>query len=360
MYRQTDYKLAKEDLRELCKTLWLKPDNSLIEFYNIFDKGFSKLPVLQEPSEPAFLDPNSKENNSSDSDISSEANPEGNIDSPEGASKPEIKRAPDPAKITVQSAPNRVAEYFTIKFGEAGGIGAGVKNETPTQSRKFLFTDNYFPVSKRAIYQLFGTLPKKKARDATNVVDIGETINAIAKQGFFSKAIFKKEQEIFNEVVILNDFGGSMVAFEYLTDLLANIMADLFKVSNHKQNVTNYYFQNIISEYLYLNKSSTRFEKLNVFTRKFSNRRVAIIIVSDAGAARRSNTSARMYATVRMLTALEKVTPNIVWINPIPEAFWKNNTAARIANFVPMFDVSESGLKRAVSVLRGRELKKIY
>jgi len=160
-------------------------------------------------------------------------------------------------------------------------------------------------------------------------------------------------------LIILNDFGGSMVAFEQLTDLFSDIMFDLFKGSDHKEMVTNYYFQNVIGEYLYLNKSSTRFEKTGAFVSKFEKKRVAIIIISDAGAARRSNTSERVYAVVRMLTLLEKITPHIAWLNPVPKEFWKTNTARRIANFVPMFDISDMDLKRASSILRGRQLKTV-
>ena len=356
MYQTEGYKIMKEDLLELCKTLWLKPDNSVIEFENIFNKGFSQLPIVSKPEENRHMEPRPE---TSGANINNETKTEVKDERQTGPIPPETRPETTEGNVAAQASKNKAPEYFRIRFGEAGGIGAGIDSEAPVQSRKFLFTDNYFPVSKRSVYQLFSSLPEKKARNSANVVDIGETVSAIAKQGFFSGAVFRKEEEIYNELIILNDFGGSMVAFEQLTDLFSDIMFDLFKGSDHKEMVTNYYFQNVIGEYLYLNKSSTRFEKTGAFVSKFEKKRVAIIIISDAGAARRSNTSERVYAVVRMLTLLEKITPHIAWLNPVPKEFWKTNTARRIANFVPMFDISDMDLKRASSILRGRQLKTV-
>lgn len=358
MYKPENYRMATEDLLEICKILWLKPDTSVIEFENVFWKGFSQLPVLEIPTDMAAPDAGSENQQ--------DQNPLPNADIKENeqtdAPLPDVK-LPEPIQPTPaagQSIEENTAKFFSIRFGDSGSVGGGMANEVVTASRKFLFTDNYFPVSKRGIHQLFSTLPVKKARNAAKVADIEGTIGEIAKSGFLSGVVFKKEEEIFNELVILNDFGGSMIAFEQLTDLFSEIMSGLFNGNHQKPMAANYYFQNVIDEYLYLNKSSTKFEKLNAFVDKYSNSRVAIIIISDAGAARRSNTNARFYGVVRMLTSLEKITRHIVWLNPVPREFWKNNLAQKISNFVPMFDISDADLKLANSILRGRQIKNTY
>ena len=60
-----------------------------------------------------------------------------------------------------------------------------------------------------------------------------------------------------------------------------------------------------------------------------------------------------MLATLECLDTLRAVTPYVAWLNPMPEARWRNTSAEVIARQVAMFSMSPDGLSNAVDVLRG-------
>ena len=80
----------------------------------------------------------------------------------------------------------------------------------------------------------------------------------------------------------------------------------------------------------------------------------AVVILSDAGAARGHYDLLRLLDTVSFLRALRAHTKNYVWLNPLPRSHWKNSTAAQIARYVPMLPLDRIGMYKAVNVLRGQ------
>jgi uncharacterized protein len=80
----------------------------------------------------------------------------------------------------------------------------------------------------------------------------------------------------------------------------------------------------------------------------------AVVVVSDAGAARGSMDPARNLAAVAFVRALYERRQRVVWLNPMPAELWAGSSAAQLARHVPMFALDRPGLHRAVDVLRGR------
>ena len=82
----------------------------------------------------------------------------------------------------------------------------------------------------------------------------------------------------------------------------------------------------------------------------------AVVIMSDAGAARGRYDTQRLLNTVAFLKALRRYTLQYVWLNPLPKSYryWKNSTAEQIARHVPMFSLDRDGMYQAVNVLRGQ------
>jgi hypothetical protein len=79
----------------------------------------------------------------------------------------------------------------------------------------------------------------------------------------------------------------------------------------------------------------------------------AIVVISDAGAARGHTDLLRLLDTVAFLKALKLCGGRIVWLNPMPGKTWAKTTAAQIARHVPMFPMDAEGMHHAVNVLRG-------
>ena len=80
----------------------------------------------------------------------------------------------------------------------------------------------------------------------------------------------------------------------------------------------------------------------------------AVVVISDAGAARRRYDLLRLLDAVAFLKGLRTFTGRIVWLNPLPPRAWARSTAAQLARHVPMFPMDRDGMHRAVNVLRGQ------
>ncbi|MGD0609343.1 MAG: VWA domain-containing protein [Streptosporangiaceae bacterium] len=80
----------------------------------------------------------------------------------------------------------------------------------------------------------------------------------------------------------------------------------------------------------------------------------AILVISDAGAARRQFDIVRLLDTVALVKALRAVSGGVAWLNPAPPGWWPRTTAGQLARYVPMFELSRRGLGQAVDALRGR------
>jgi uncharacterized protein with von Willebrand factor type A (vWA) domain len=80
----------------------------------------------------------------------------------------------------------------------------------------------------------------------------------------------------------------------------------------------------------------------------------AVLVVSDAGAARGQFDLLRLLDTVALLKALRVSSSGVAWLNPVPAPRWTRSTAGQVARYVPMFSFTRPGLYQAVEALRGR------
>ncbi|MCK7582250.1 MAG: hypothetical protein MZV65_46040 [Chromatiales bacterium] len=114
-----------------------------------------------------------------------------------------------------------------------------------------------------------------------------------------------------------------------------------------------YYFYNIPGDSLYtdalLKDEQTPLGEVLAGINEFT----AVLIVSDAGAARRRHNLDRVLATLEWLKKLRAVTSQIAWLNPMPKARWQDTSAEVIARYVDMSSMDADGLSDAVDVLRG-------
>jgi uncharacterized protein len=82
----------------------------------------------------------------------------------------------------------------------------------------------------------------------------------------------------------------------------------------------------------------------------------AVLVISDAGAARGELDIARLVDTVALLKAARAggAASGVAWLNPVPPGRWAGTTAEAIARHVPMYPFTRRGLDQAVDALRGR------
>lgn len=194
-------------------------------------------------------------------------------------------------------------------------------------------------------------LPLYQSRPNKDVLDIDQTIAQQARTGFFVGPVFKPQTMIYNQVILLTDHGGSMLAFEALSNAFTEALGKAFDAP---KKLKRYFFYNVPQPYCYLNQAHTRSISVEALHEQiYKQPHTQVIIISDAGAARGVNSDRRFDATMKFLLGLGKVSHKVVWLNPMPKARWEHTTAQRIARLVPTFTLdSFASLNEAVHYLK--------
>ncbi|MBW4596637.1 MAG: hypothetical protein KME46_28000 [Brasilonema angustatum HA4187-MV1] len=223
------------------------------------------------------------------------------------------------------------------------------RNEEILHSR-FLLTSEYFPITERQMKQVWRYLRRPVREGQPTELDMEATVNQIGRQGILLQPVLVPRRVNQADLLLLIDQDGSMVPFHTLSRRLAETAMRGGRLG--KADI--YYFHNCPIEYLYHDFNHQK-EKLisDIVTHVCSNR-TAVLIFSDAGAARGGYSKERYELTKEFLTKLKQKVRYIAWLNPMPHSRWNKTTAGEIAGLLPMFEVSRPGVQDAISVLRGR------
>ena len=86
------------------------------------------------------------------------------------------------------------------------------------------------------------------------------------------------------------------------------------------------------------------------------NEHCALLIVSDAGAARGRFDRKRLVNTRKFVEQVGTYWHPIAWLNPMPTSRWAGTTAEHISHLpgLTMFELTEDGLTYAVDYIRGK------
>jgi uncharacterized protein with von Willebrand factor type A (vWA) domain len=210
-----------------------------------------------------------------------------------------------------------------------------------------------WPLSRRVMAYAWQYLRRTRAGGAATVIDLESTIADIARKGYFVSPVYRRPLRHHARLLLLVDRRGSMVPFHSLT-------RDLIETAQQAPTIEQaetLYFHDVATEILYtdplLNDPVGSEQGLTD-----CGSETAVLIVSDAGAARGSLNADRVLATLEMLTALRRHTPLVAWLNPMPPPRWAETSAQLISHMVSMFPLDANGLIDAVKSVRGKFSKK--
>lgn len=254
---------------------------------------------------------------------------------------------------------------------------------TDVFKRAFILTPQFL-INYREIAQAWRRLRKPMRKGAKTELDIEATIERRCRQGVVAPIVLVPRQRNAARVLFLIDRQGSMTPFHRASDELCKAV----RQSANLEDVSIFYFHNVpaegadesilapLSAQLFptmdtvlaeiepltsgnvyqdaeLLEASPLAEILPIYAKH-----AAVVLLSDAGAARKHYNALRLLDTVAFLKALRTYTSTLVWLNPVPPRqakpsdYWANTTAAQIARHVPMFPLNRWGLHQAVNVLR--------
>ena len=244
----------------------------------------------------------------------------------------------------------------------------------------------HFIINYREIAQTWRRLRKPMRKGANIELDIEATIERRCRQGVVAPIVLVPRKRNAARVLLLIDRQGSMTPFHRAGDELCKAL----RQSANLDDVTIFYFHNVpaegadenilapLSDQLFptMDTVLSDIEPLtigNVYkdaelleaeplaqVLKMYAEHAAVVLLSDAGAARKQYNALRLLDTVAFLKALRIYTSTVIWLNPLPARegnpndYLANTTAAQIARHIPMFPLNRWGLHQAVNVLRGQ------
>ncbi|MEI2581756.1 SUMF1/EgtB/PvdO family nonheme iron enzyme [Scytonema sp. PRP1] len=240
--------------------------------------------------------------------------------------------------LSESSSPDDTKSY--IESEEAQNQQAEEEEELliPTPSNVAVVTSvsaplkegDYFPIRRKQLRQGWRLLAQKLPSSIPSQLDISATVADVAKRGFFLKPVLTPAQVKSREVILLIDQEGSMVPFHPLCRQLVETW----------KGAKIYYFHNSPNEELYYDPKCWDGESVKSILAGLSKEHTLVVIVSDAGAARRRTVPSRWEETVDFLAMLTPQAYRVAWLNPLPRFHWMDTTAFEIAKIdplVPMF-----------------------
>ena len=223
------------------------------------------------------------------------------------------------------------------------------RNEGTSYSR-FILTTEFFPVTERQMKQIWRYLRRPVRKGQRTELDVESTVNQIGFQGILLEPVLLARRVNQAELLLLIDQDGSMVPFHGLSHRLIKTALRGGRLGK----ASIYYFHNCPIDYLYHDLYHQEAVLVSDIVTHICSERTAVLIFSDAGAARGDYSEERYKSTKKFITQLKQRVRYIAWLNPMPRKRWIGTTSTDIASVVPMFEVSRRGLQDAIDVLRGR------
>jgi len=302
-----------DDLPGLLALLWCKSEADRWRLYRAYEAA--QQPPPQAPSR--------------------EQEPRQNIEGDDG----QTQEPPQPQPVEPPQTPADKGESF----------GALPTRAPPAASMEENCPYYHYPLSRRDMRYAWRYLRRLVADGPCDVLDVTATVERVARQGFFLAPVLCCRERNQAHLVLLLDHLGSMIPFHHYLRALADTAMN----ESGLERVQVYYFYNVPDTALYtdalLQKSQTPWPDVLAGLDGAS----AVLIVSDAGAARHHNDLDRILATLEFLDSLAAATPHIAWLNPLPAPRWRDTSAEVLARHTRMFAMDREGLSHAVDALRG-------
>jgi uncharacterized protein len=214
---------------------------------------------------------------------------------------------------------------------------------------RYMLLTEYFPVTKRQMKQCWRYLRRPVRQGVPTELDVEATVVKIGREGILLQPVMMPPRINRTDLVLLIDQEGSMVPFHDLSRQLVKTAE-----RGGRLRTTNvFYFHDYPDEYLYRHPAMLEAKAVSEILEEVGER-AAVLIVSDAGAARGNFDQERVDNTKVWIEKLQQSVRYFAWLNPMPSECWGQTTAGEIARFVPMFEMSSQGMNAAISVLRGR------
>jgi uncharacterized protein with von Willebrand factor type A (vWA) domain len=336
----------RRSLEQLCCTAWVKSEGEARLFHRLFEQMLAQ-PVARPHEPPLPETPQSPL-------IEALQHFGERILRTFHSMLERLRLSSGPVEDTVSSlVPPKISPSFTLETDEPGAVVQAIRRsargDLEIGSPRFSLLTEYFPVTRRQMKQSWRHLRRPVREGPLEELDVRATIDKIGREGILLEPVMVPRRSNRAELVLLIDQDGSMVPFHALSRQLA----ETARRGGRLGQAGVYYFHDYPDGYLY--RDPARLEAQPVPDALAAiGERAAVLIVSDAGAARGNFDPERLEQTRAFVQQLKQSVRRYAWLNPMPNDRWSGTTAGEIACLVPMFEMSRRGLDAAISALQGR------
>ncbi len=238
-----------------------------------------------------------------------------------------------------------------------GAPGRGQAIAT-ARARRFRNYRSDIVLDTRALAVAIRRLRRLERKSRREELDLEATIERTANNGGDIEIVQRPERRNQARVVLLLDAGGSMDAHSRLVEAFFSAM----KQGGGLREVEVYYFHNCVYADIYTDLSMFKRKSLSEITRGVPPN-THLVAVGDGWMAPRELFAP--YGSIEYgmqdgtpgldrLQQLAAAYPRRVWLNPIPDNYWREMTIAAIGQLFPMMPMTVDGIVSAVAALMGK------
>jgi uncharacterized protein with von Willebrand factor type A (vWA) domain len=311
---------CREELRWLCETLWVRSEEEASWFRRLFHEF--PWPSVDQVRE---LSGNSRA-------------PATDTERGTSGARPKASAVASPAR----------EQAAAVEFASPSKSSVGLPRAVAPEATREAFIMTPRPlVGLRSLIIALRRFRVAQRSGPRVELDIDATVAEQCRRGTLLAPVLLPTRRNLASLVILVDASPSMVTWRHMNALLHEALGN-----SHLSNTGLYFFDNVPGDELYEMETLSRAIPTARVCENHPN--AAVLIVGDAGAARGRFSRERPPHVRSFLRATRKAWHLVAALNPMPRARWQGTTAAQIAKLLPMFQLNEDGLIRAVDYLRGK------
>lgn len=339
-----------KDLYSLCKVVLLKPGHDESAFQQLFDQYLLEVKAIAKKAAAENLTKDKDPSKAGQPDTTETSN---RADQPTQTTPPPKTTPPSVSNSVEASSISENAATISLFFADGDAVMEGISMETEKQGmdeiifqKAFIIKGDDYLLPGRILKQAWRSMRSLQEVGSKHVLDVDQTVQAVAKRGFLDQPVFKAAYQNTTRLTILVDASASMVAFGNL----GQKMIQTAQQDRHFQNLQVFYFNNVPEDYLFHDERMTDPIEIADF---LMLPKTPVLIFSDAGAARGLLNWERASETIDFLKLLGA--PKWTWINPMPRERWLTTTAELIAEQSKhMFECNTLEFRNAIKMLRGK------
>ncbi|MBA4852385.1 leucine-rich repeat domain-containing protein [Emticicia sp. BO119] len=350
---------SKEQLKYLCKTLWLTRNQHQDKFDYIFDIFFSELGdfIFENEQKPPF----EAKMSTISSDINDINKNSEQVNNKERASDNKDEFNSEESNSNSESSFSTLQEEWPAVDLLIKDSNYGIKIEDKAvrainEKATFKFWEaKALPFNIRKTTQILRKVATQFKRKPTNELDIQDITKQLFETGFIYRLKYDSKKNLNQHIIWLSDHSNSMTPFSSWEDTIIRIVTNTPQYSliqSHTSIFDRYFFRDIPL-------SSLNKENFRVFTTPAQtdsifwsdvakkvrwNKNSLVIFFSDGGAAKRELDFKQIKLFYEICKVIRSTTPRLLWINPVRNI--EETSARYISYFVNMIYPNDTDFQR--------------